>query len=184
MKTIFVAGLAAFVIGCGVPKDQYDAAVAGASHAKAACDEEKAAKQKEIDELQKRVADADAKAGAADEQTRAELEEYFEGRRHTFDIPLAPNGTDFQRSVWRALTAIPYGQTISYAELARRVGNEAAVRAVGAANGRNPIPVIVPCHRVIGSDGSLTGFGGGLPRKKWLLQHERALPEEQAELGV
>ena len=117
-------------------------------------------------------------------QTREELEEYFDGRRRTFDVPLAPNGTEFQRSVWSALTEIPFGTTISYSELARRVRNEAAVRAVGAANGRNPIPVIVPCHRVIGSDGSLTGFGGGLPRKKWLLQHEKALPEEQGELGV
>jgi methylated-DNA-[protein]-cysteine S-methyltransferase len=117
-------------------------------------------------------------------KTREELEEYFDGRRRTFDVPLAPNGTEFQRSVWHALTEIPFGTTISYAELARRVGNEAAVRAVGAANGRNPIPVIVPCHRVIGSDGSLTGFGGGLPRKKWLLQHERALPVTQGELDV
>jgi methylated-DNA-[protein]-cysteine S-methyltransferase len=117
-------------------------------------------------------------------RTREELAEYFDGRRRTFDVPLAPNGTEFQRSVWSALTRIPFGTTISYADLARRVGNEAAVRAVGAANGRNPIPVIVPCHRVIGSDGSLTGFGGGLPRKKWLLQHERALPEEQGELAI
>ena len=117
-------------------------------------------------------------------QTREELEEYFEGRRRSFDVPLAPNGTDFQRSVWTALTKIPFGKTVSYGDLARQLGKEAAVRAVGAANGRNPIPVIVPCHRVIGSDGSLTGFGGGLPRKKWLLQHEKALPEEQGELDV
>ena len=117
-------------------------------------------------------------------QARTELAEYFDGRRRSFDVPLAPNGTEFQRSVWAALTEIPFGTTISYANLARRVGNETAVRAVGAANGRNPIPVIVPCHRVIGSDGSLTGFGGGLPRKKWLLQHEKALPEEQGELDV
>ena len=117
-------------------------------------------------------------------QTREELAEYFDGRRRTFDIALAPNGTAFQRSVWSALTQIPFGTTISYADLARRVGKEAAVRAVGAANGRNPIPVIVPCHRVIGSDGSLTGFGGGLPRKKWLLQHEKALPSSQEELDV
>lgn len=117
-------------------------------------------------------------------KTREELEEYFDGRRRAFDVPLAPNGTEFQRSVWTALTEIPFGTTVSYAELARRVGKEAAIRAVGAANGRNPIPVIVPCHRVIGSDGSLTGFGGGLPRKKWLLQHEKALPVEQGELAV
>ena len=117
-------------------------------------------------------------------QTRGELQEYFDGRRQVFDVPLAPNGTEFQRSVWTALTKIPFGTTISYGHLARQLGKEAAVRAVGAANGRNPIPVIVPCHRVIGSDGSLTGFGGGLPRKKWLLQHERALPAEQGELAV
>jgi methylated-DNA-[protein]-cysteine S-methyltransferase len=117
-------------------------------------------------------------------QTRTQLEEYFDGRRRVFEVPLAPNGTDFQRSVWTALMQIPFGTTISYGELARRLGKEAAIRAVGAANGRNPIPVIVPCHRVIGSDGSLTGFGGGLPRKKWLLQHENALPSTQAELDV
>ena len=100
-------------------------------------------------------------------------------------MPLAPNGTEFQRRVWSALTEIPYGTTISYAELARRVNNTAAVRAVGAANGRNPIPIIGPCHRVIGSDGSLTGFGGGLDRKRWLLQHENSLhASSQVELVI
>ena len=113
---------------------------------------------------------------------RAELVAYFQGKLETFTVPLAPNGTEFQRRVWTALTRIPYGTTISYAELARRVENEAAVRAVGAANGRNPIPIIVPCHRVIGSDGSLTGFGGGLDRKRWLLHHEKSLPAEQPRL--
>ena len=103
---------------------------------------------------------------------RNELVAYFQGRLRAFTVPLAPNGTEFQRQVWGTLTKIPFGSTISYAELARRVNNTAAVRAVGAANGRNPIPIIVPCHRVIGSDGSLTGFGGGLDRKRWLLQHE------------
>ena len=115
---------------------------------------------------------------------RAELLAYFEGKLEVFTVPLAPNGTEFQRRVWSALTEIPYGTTISYAELARRVRNEAAVRAVGAANGRNPIPIIVPCHRVIGSDGSLTGFGGGLERKRWLLHHENSLLGSQAELGI
>ena len=114
-------------------------------------------------------------------QAREELAAYFDGRLREFTVPLAPNGTEFQMRVWTALTKIPYGTTISYADLARRLRNSAAVRAVGAANGRNPIPVIVPCHRVIGSDGSLTGFGGGLDRKRWLLQHEGAL---QGELGV
>lgn len=114
-------------------------------------------------------------------ETRRQLDAYFSSKLRDFDLPLAPNGTDFQRRVWVALTKIPFGTTISYADLARRIRSEAAVRAVGAANGRNPIPIIVPCHRVIGSDGSLTGFGGGLDRKRWLLNHEGAL---QGELGV
>jgi methylated-DNA-[protein]-cysteine S-methyltransferase len=87
-------------------------------------------------------------------------------------LPLRMQGTDFQRRVWRELTAIPYGETWSYGQLAKRIGSPNASRAVGLANGRNPIAVIVPCHRVIGADGSLTGFGGGLPRKQWLLTHE------------
>lgn len=118
------------------------------------------------------------------DEARDQLDRYFAGRLREFTLRLAPNGTDFQRRVWRALEAIPFGTTISYAELARRVGSSAAVRAVGAANGRNPIPIIVPCHRVIGSDGSLTGFGGGLERKQWLLHHEGALAPRQGELGL
>ena len=110
------------------------------------------------------------------EQTRAQLNEYFEGSRRDFDLPLSPRGTAFQRDVWQALQAIPYGETISYAELARRLGKPSAMRAVGAANGRNPLPIVVPCHRVIGADGSLTGFGGGLPTKHYLLTLEGALP--------
>ncbi len=106
------------------------------------------------------------------DEARRQLVAYFAGQLRAFDLPLAPNGTEFQRRVWTELTKIPFGTTTSYAELARRVSNTAAVRAVGAANGRNPIPIIVPCHRVIGSDGSLTGFGGGLHRKQWLLRHE------------
>ena len=117
-------------------------------------------------------------------EARSELLAYFEGRLREFRVPLAPNGTEFQRRVWAALTKIPYGTTISYGELARQLRNTAAVRAVGAANGRNPIPIIVPCHRVIGSDGSLTGFGGGLDRKRWLLEHEGALAGGQGELDV
>ena len=113
-------------------------------------------------------------------EARRQLTAYFAGRLEAFDVPVAPNGTDFQRRVWNMLRKIPFGSTISYAELARRVGNTAAVRAVGAANGRNPIPIIVPCHRVIGSDGSLTGFGGGIERKRWLLEHEGA----QASLSI
>ena len=105
-------------------------------------------------------------------EARDQLTAYFAGHLRSFDLPLAPNGTEFQRRVWKVLTTIPYGTTMSYADVARRLRNTTAVRAVGAANGRNPIPIIVPCHRVIGSDGSLTGFGGGLDRKRWLLRHE------------
>lgn len=104
---------------------------------------------------------------------KRQLGEYFAGRRRVFDLPLAPKGTAFQLSVWKALRAIPYGKTRSYGDIARKIGKPKAVRAVGAANGANPIPVVVPCHRVIGSDGSLTGYGGGLPRKRRLLALER-----------
>lgn len=101
-----------------------------------------------------------------------QLREYFAGKRETFDVELAMKGTPFQLAVWNELTKIPYGHTISYAELAVRIGKPSAVRAVGAANGANPIPVIVPCHRVIGANGSLTGYGGGIERKQWLLALE------------
>ena len=103
---------------------------------------------------------------------RAQLAEYFGGARRTFDVPLAASGTPFQRDVWTALRAIDFGRTISYGELARRIANPRAVRAVGLANGRNPISIVVPCHRVIGANGTLTGYGGGLDRKRWLLAHE------------
>jgi len=105
-------------------------------------------------------------------QVKRQLEEYFAGTRTSFDLPIQPEGTEFQRRVWNALLEIPYGTTISYLELARRIGDEKAARAVGLANGLNPISIIVPCHRVIGADGSLTGYGGGIERKRWLLQHE------------
>ncbi len=110
-------------------------------------------------------------------RARLQLDEYFAGRRRSFDLPLSPQGTPFQREVWTALASIPYGRTLSYAQLAARVGRPAAMRAVGAANGRNPLPIVLPCHRVIGADGSLTGFGGGLPTKQYLLKLEGALPE-------
>ena len=103
-----------------------------------------------------------------------QLEAYFAGSRATFDVPLDLAGTDFQRRVWAGLLEIPYGETTSYGELARRVGRPGASRAVGLANGRNPVAIIVPCHRVIGANGTLTGYGGGLDRKVWLLDHERA----------
>ncbi|MEP6834068.1 MAG: methylated-DNA--[protein]-cysteine S-methyltransferase [Gemmatimonas sp.] len=103
---------------------------------------------------------------------RAQLQEYFAGARQLFSLPLAAQGSAVQKDVWRALTQIPYGETRSYGEIARQLGKPKASRSVGSANGRNPISIIVPCHRVIGSDGSLTGFGGGLERKEWLLAHE------------
>jgi len=112
-------------------------------------------------------------------QAQAQLAEYFAGQRRDFDLPLAPHGTEFQREVWWELANIPFGGTISYAELALRVGRPTATRAVGVANGRNPLPIVLPCHRVIGADGSLTGFGGGLPTKQFLLQLEGALPRER-----
>lgn len=107
---------------------------------------------------------------------RTQLDEYFAGERQQFTLPLHPVGTSFQLEVWEELRRIPYGTTISYGELARRIGKPQAMRAVGAANGRNPLPIMVPCHRVIGADGSLTGFGGGLPTKRYLLSLEQALP--------
>ncbi len=104
-----------------------------------------------------------------------QISEYFEGSRKEFDLPISLGGTEFQRQVWTELTVIPFGQTVSYGDLARSIGKPSAVRAVGAANGDNPISIIVPCHRVIGSDGGLTGYGGGLERKQWLLKHEGGL---------
>ena len=113
------------------------------------------------------------------ERAARALAEYFAGeRKHFDDLVLAPEGTPFQRKVWKALSQIPFGQTESYGALAARIGNPAGARAVGLANNRNPIGIIVPCHRVIGADGSLTGYGGGLPMKEWLLHHEGALSGE------
>ncbi|MEZ5463880.1 MAG: methylated-DNA--[protein]-cysteine S-methyltransferase [Lysobacteraceae bacterium] len=116
------------------------------------------------------------------QETRRQLDDYFAGKRRRFDLPLSPRGTAFQQQVWMALRRIPYGQTWSYGDLARHIDKPAAVRAVGAANGRNPLPIVVPCHRVIGADGSLTGFGGGLPIKRFLLQLEGALPQSDMDL--
>lgn len=109
--------------------------------------------------------------GALDD-VRAQLDEYFAGTRTRFDLPVAPAGTAFQLAVWSALQEIPFGETRSYGDIARRLGRPDAVRAVGAANGHNPISIVIPCHRVIGSDGSLTGYGWGVERKGWLLAHE------------
>jgi methylated-DNA-[protein]-cysteine S-methyltransferase len=104
-----------------------------------------------------------------------QLFEYFAGKREEFDLPLAPAGTDFQRRVWSELQHIPYGKTVSYLDISKSVGDPKAIRAVGLANGRDPVAIVIPCHRVIGSDGSLTGYAGGLWRKEWLLRHEGAL---------
>ncbi|MEZ5471709.1 MAG: methylated-DNA--[protein]-cysteine S-methyltransferase [Marinicella sp.] len=103
---------------------------------------------------------------------RNQLQEYFSGNRKTFDLPLDQKGTQFQKDVWHQLLTINYGKTATYGDISQKIGNPKAVRAVGAANGKNPISIIVPCHRVIGANGTLTGYAGGLNRKKWLLQHE------------
>jgi methylated-DNA-[protein]-cysteine S-methyltransferase len=106
------------------------------------------------------------------EEARTQLAQWFAGVRREFDLPLRPRGTPFQLAVWEALRGIPHGETRTYAEIARLVGRPSAVRAVGAANARNPISIVVPCHRVVGADGSLTGYAGGVDRKRWLLAHE------------
>ncbi|WP_136248320.1 methylated-DNA--[protein]-cysteine S-methyltransferase [Halomonas borealis] len=117
-------------------------------------------------------ADAPAHPNAHTDQARAQLAEYFAGARQAFDLPLEPAGTDFQRRVWQALATIPFGETRCYAEIAEQLGCKGGQRAVGAANGKNPLSIVVPCHRVIGSDGRLTGYAGGIGRKQWLLAHE------------
>ncbi len=102
----------------------------------------------------------------------SQLNEYFEGKRNEFNFKLNPKGTEFQQKVWKGLLEIPFGKTMSYLELSKRLGDVKAIRAVAAANGKNPLWIVVPCHRVIGTDGSLTGYAGGLWRKKWLIEHE------------
>ena len=102
----------------------------------------------------------------------SQLNDYFEGKRTNFDFILNPKGTDFQQKVWKGLLGIPFGKTMSYLELSKKLGDVKAIRAVASANGKNPLWIVVPCHRVIGTDGSLTGYAGGLWRKKWLLEHE------------
>ena len=108
----------------------------------------------------------------------AQLQEYFDGKRTSFSFPINPKGTEFQRKVWNELLQIPFGTTCSYLELSKKIGDAKAVRAVAAANGKNPLWIAIPCHRVIGSDGSLTGYAGGLWRKKWLLSHENPVKQE------
>ena len=108
----------------------------------------------------------------------AQLAEYFAGRRQEFDIPLDLTGTEFQRAAWSALASVPFGETRSYRQQAEAIGRPKAVRAIGAANGKNPVPIVLPCHRIVGSDGSLTGYGGGLPIKEFLLNHEQAQSQQ------
>ena len=107
-----------------------------------------------------------------------QLQDYFDGKRTTFTFPLNPSGTDFQKKVWNELLQIPFGKTCSYLDLSKKLGDVKAIRAVASANGKNPLWIVVPCHRVIGSDGSLTGYAGGLWRKKWLLEHENPVKQE------
>ncbi|WP_435135438.1 methylated-DNA--[protein]-cysteine S-methyltransferase [Formosa sp. A9] len=107
-----------------------------------------------------------------------QLQDYFKGTLQNFNLKLNPKGTEFQKKVWQALTQIPYGKTISYLELSKQLGDVKAIRAVASANGKNPLWIIVPCHRVIGSDGSLTGYAGGLHRKQWLLEHESPFTQQ------
>lgn len=125
--------------------------------------------------------------GARDDAALPELQQqlagYFAGRLEAFDVPLSPVGTPFQQLVWAQLRAIPYGQTISYGELAARMGRPGAARAVGLANARNPLPVVVPCHRVVGRTGRLVGYSGGLPSKQWLLAHERSVVSADGRSG-
>ena len=107
-----------------------------------------------------------------------QLQDYFDGKRTTFTFPLNPSGTDFQKKVWDELLHIPFGKTCSYLDLSKKLGDVKAIRAVASANGKNPLWIVVPCHRVIGTDGSLTGYAGGLWRKKWLLEHENPVKQE------
>lgn len=117
-------------------------------------------------------------------KTIAQINEYFKGKRKQFDLKLKPEGTDFQKEVWKEVLKIPFGETKSYQEIADTLGDPGAVRAVGNANGHNPIPILIPCHRVIGSDGKLTGYSGGISRKEWLLKHELTFSDTEMQLGL
>ncbi|KJJ39627.1 methylated-DNA--[protein]-cysteine S-methyltransferase [Aequorivita vladivostokensis] len=112
------------------------------------------------------------------QRVKKQFEEYFNGTRKTFDIPLSPEGTEFQKKVWTELLNIPYGETTTYQQMANKLGDPKVIRAAASANGKNPISIVIPCHRVIGSDGSLTGYAGGLHRKKWLLELESPSPQQ------
>ncbi|MDX1585237.1 MAG: methylated-DNA--[protein]-cysteine S-methyltransferase [Balneolaceae bacterium] len=120
------------------------------------------------------ASDSDTKPDLMMEAIR-QLNAYFEGKREEFDLPLSPEGTDFQLRVWKKLQEIPYGSTTTYSQLSQKMGNPKAIRAIGRANGQNPIPIIIPCHRVIGANNDLVGYAGGIETKRWLLQHEGAV---------
>jgi methylated-DNA-[protein]-cysteine S-methyltransferase len=123
-------------------------------------------------------------AGSAHRVFDKQIREYFEGRRRVFELGLDLRGTDFQKKVWTEVSRVPYGQAVSYGEIAHLIGKPRAVRAVGAANGANPIPIVIPCHRIIGADGSLTRYGGGLKNKRWLLAHEGILRVGPVQMGL
>ncbi len=125
-----------------------------------------------VSEVEAAAGEPAQRGGPGSDEAVRQLEEYFAGSRTEFDLPLAPRGTPFQLKVWMALRSIPPGETTSYGAIAEEIGKPSASRAVGAANGKNPISIVVPCHRVIGANGTLTGYGGGLERKAWLLDHE------------
>lgn len=127
---------------------------------------------REIDFVKKGIKSNQNSSSEIIDQCIRQLDEYFQGKRKSFELKLNPEGTEFQRKVWKELLKIPYGRTLSYGEIAQRIKNPKAVQAVGQAIGRNPISIVIPCHRVIGRDGSLTGFASGLWRKEWLLKHE------------
>lgn len=129
---------------------------------------------RDADTSPSQLAEAGAQGAARCRTAIAQLREYFAGARRDFDLPLRPHGTSFQLAAWQQLQRIPYGSTISYAEEAARLGRPQAYRAVGGANGKNPLPIVIPCHRVIAADGSLGGFSAGLAKKQWLLEHERS----------
>lgn len=122
------------------------------------------------------VRSTDGKAPNVVRTAKFQLKEYFQGKRKSFDVKLSPDGTGFQKSVWDRLIEIPFGKTSTYAKQALTLGDKNKIRAIGAANGKNPIAILIPCHRIIGSDGSLTGYAGGLERKRWLLKHECSIP--------
>ncbi|WP_420380178.1 methylated-DNA--[protein]-cysteine S-methyltransferase [Gilvibacter sp.] len=123
--------------------------------------------------------DPSAEIPAELQSAAQQIHEYFQGQRSSFDLKLNPQGTSFQKQVWRQLAEIPFGKTATYMDMAKRLGDPKSIRAAASANGKNPIMIIIPCHRVIGSDGSLTGYAGGLWRKKWLLEHESPVRQEK-----